>query len=48
MLLTLQVYALAGLGSGLTEAVVINPFERVKVQLQSEKNVKLKDVSVFK
>lgn len=40
---TWKVYALAGLGSGLTEAVVINPFERVKVQLQSEKNVKLKD-----
>ncbi|CAK8680012.1 unnamed protein product [Clavelina lepadiformis] len=37
------VYSLAGLCSGLTEGVVINPFERVKVLLQSEKNVKLKD-----
>jgi len=40
---TWQVYAAAGLCSGLTEGLIINPFERVKVQLQSEKNVALKD-----
>jgi hypothetical protein len=28
--------ALAGLCSGLTEAVVVNPFENVKVRLQTE------------
>jgi len=38
-----MVYAGAGLCSGLTEGFIINPFERVKVQLQSEKNVRLKD-----
>ncbi|XP_052768864.1 mitochondrial 2-oxodicarboxylate carrier-like [Mya arenaria] len=32
------VFALAGLGSGLTEAVVINPFEVIKVKLQAERN----------
>ena len=31
------VYSLAGFCSGATEAIVINPFERVKVQLQAEK-----------
>ncbi|ELT95046.1 hypothetical protein CAPTEDRAFT_178194 [Capitella teleta] len=31
------VLTLAGLGSGLTEAVVVNPFEVVKVKLQSER-----------
>lgn len=35
------VYAAAGLGCGLTEGFVCNPFERVKVQLQSERNIKL-------
>jgi len=33
-----QVFALAGLGSGLTEAFVINPFEVIKVKLQAERN----------
>lgn len=37
------IYAIAGMGTGLTEAVVINPFERVKVQLQSETNIRLKE-----
>lgn len=37
------IYALAGMGTGLTEGFVINPFERVKVQLQSETNVRLKE-----
>nr|XP_039259458.1 mitochondrial 2-oxodicarboxylate carrier-like [Styela clava] len=40
---TPAVYALAGLCSGLTEGFVINPFERVKVQLQSERNIKLSE-----
>ena len=31
------VYSAAGFCSGATEAIVINPFERVKVQLQAEK-----------
>ncbi|CAG2220630.1 ODC [Mytilus edulis] len=31
------VFTLAGLSSGLTEAVIINPFEVVKVKLQSER-----------
>lgn len=31
------VYSLAGFCCGATEAIVINPFERVKVQLQAEK-----------
>lgn len=33
-----QVLALAGLAAGLTEAVVINPFEVVKVKLQAERS----------
>ncbi|XP_002130378.1 mitochondrial 2-oxodicarboxylate carrier [Ciona intestinalis] len=37
------VYSLAGLCSGLTEGLVCNPFERIKILLQSEKDVKLKD-----
>nr|CAB3266173.1 mitochondrial 2-oxodicarboxylate carrier [Phallusia mammillata] len=37
------IYSLAGLCSGLTEGIVCNPFERVKVQLQSERDVKLRD-----
>lgn len=32
-----MVYTLAGLGSGLTEAIVINPFEVVKVNLQAQR-----------
>ncbi|XP_042751091.1 mitochondrial 2-oxodicarboxylate carrier isoform X3 [Lagopus leucura] len=31
-------FAVAGLGSGLTEAVVVNPFEVVKVTLQANRN----------
>lgn len=34
-----QIFTLSGLCSGLTEAVVINPFEVVKVKLQAERNV---------
>ncbi|XP_069494519.1 mitochondrial 2-oxodicarboxylate carrier isoform X2 [Ambystoma mexicanum] len=33
------VFAAAGLGSGLTEAVVVNPFEVVKVSLQANRSV---------
>merc|ERR1712234_52042 len=28
-------YSLAGLGSGVTEAIIVNPFEVVKVKMQS-------------
>ena len=31
------IYPMAGLGTGLTEAVISNPFEHVKVQMQSNK-----------
>lgn len=31
-------FAIAGLGSGLTEAIVVNPFEVVKVGLQASRN----------
>ena len=31
------VFSVAGFLSGATEAVVVNPFERVKIQLQAEK-----------
>lgn len=41
-----QIFGLAGLCSGLTEAVVINPFEVVKVKLQAERNVALSEVCV--
>lgn len=34
------VYSLAGFCCGATEAVVVNPFERVKILLQAEKGVK--------
>lgn len=37
---------LAGLGAGLTEAVVITPFERVKVHLQAQRN-KLSEVHTW-
>ena len=30
-------YSLAGLGSGVTEAIIVNPFEHVKVQMQSNR-----------
>lgn len=33
-----QALSLAGLGSGLTEALVVNPFEVVKVSLQADRN----------
>ncbi|CAG0921100.1 unnamed protein product [Notodromas monacha] len=33
-----QTFALAGLAAGVTEAVVVNPFEVVKVRLQSDRN----------
>lgn len=36
-------FTLAGLGCGLTEAFVINPFEVVKVRLQTETGVRLKE-----
>ncbi|XP_041070295.1 mitochondrial 2-oxodicarboxylate carrier isoform X2 [Carcharodon carcharias] len=32
------IFPVAGLGSGLTEAVVVNPFEVVKVSLQAQRN----------
>lgn len=34
----IQALSVAGLGSGLTEAVVINPFEVVKVSLQANRD----------
>lgn len=37
---------LAGLGSGLTEGVIVTPFERVKVHLQAQKN-KMSEVGVY-
>uniref|UniRef100_A0A0K0EK97 Mitochondrial 2-oxodicarboxylate carrier n=1 Tax=Strongyloides stercoralis TaxID=6248 RepID=A0A0K0EK97_STRER len=36
-------YAFAGCLSGMTEAVIINPFEAVKVRLQAERSTALKD-----
>ncbi|XP_064920109.1 mitochondrial 2-oxodicarboxylate carrier isoform X3 [Columba livia] len=36
-------FAVAGLGSGLTEAVVVNPFEVVKVTLQTNRNAFTED-----
>ena len=38
LLVLSQGLALAGLGSGLTEGVMITPFERVKVSLQAQRN----------
>uniref|UniRef100_A0A7M4E6T2 Mitochondrial 2-oxodicarboxylate carrier n=2 Tax=Longirostres TaxID=1298654 RepID=A0A7M4E6T2_CROPO len=40
-------FAVAGLGSGLTEAVVVNPFEVVKVSLQANRNVFTEQPSTF-
>ncbi len=37
LIFMLQTLTLAGLCSGLTEAIVINPFEVVKVKLQAER-----------
>ncbi|GAA6066490.1 mitochondrial 2-oxodicarboxylate carrier isoform X2, partial [Tachysurus ichikawai] len=36
--LSMKALSLAGLGSGLTEALVVNPFEVVKVSLQANRN----------
>jgi solute carrier family 25 2-oxodicarboxylate transporter 21 len=33
----LQTFSLAGLGAGVTEAVLVNPFEVVKVSLQANR-----------
>ncbi|KAM6069328.1 mitochondrial 2-oxodicarboxylate carrier isoform 2-T2 [Theristicus caerulescens] len=40
-------FAVAGLGSGLTEAVVVNPFEVVKVTLQTNRNAFTEQPSSF-
>ncbi|KAM9554617.1 mitochondrial 2-oxodicarboxylate carrier isoform 1-T1 [Guaruba guarouba] len=40
-------FAVAGLGSGLTEAVVVNPFEVVKVNLQTNRNAFTEQPSSF-
>ena len=32
-----QTYSLAGLGSGVTEAIIVNPFEVVKVKMQANR-----------
>uniref|UniRef100_A0A8C3UK59 Mitochondrial 2-oxodicarboxylate carrier n=1 Tax=Catharus ustulatus TaxID=91951 RepID=A0A8C3UK59_CATUS len=40
-------FAVAGLGSGLTEAVVVNPFEVVKVTLQTNQNAFKEQPSSF-
>ncbi|XP_075469435.1 mitochondrial 2-oxodicarboxylate carrier isoform X5 [Ascaphus truei] len=41
------VFAIAGLGSGLTEAIVVNPFEVVKVGLQANRDAYAKQPSTF-
>lgn len=38
-LIILQTFSLAGLGAGITEAILVNPFEVVKVTLQSNKAI---------
>ncbi|XP_078248596.1 mitochondrial 2-oxodicarboxylate carrier isoform X2 [Pogona vitticeps] len=40
-------FAVAGLGSGLTEAVVVNPFEVVKVSLQANRDAFAEQPSTF-
>ncbi|XP_061467661.1 mitochondrial 2-oxodicarboxylate carrier isoform X1 [Rhineura floridana] len=40
-------FAVAGLGSGLTEAVVVNPFEVVKVSLQANRDAFTEQPSTF-
>ncbi|XP_017684939.1 PREDICTED: mitochondrial 2-oxodicarboxylate carrier isoform X5 [Lepidothrix coronata] len=40
-------FAVAGLGSGLTEAIVVNPFEVVKVSLQANQNAFKEQPSSF-
>ncbi|XP_023783624.1 mitochondrial 2-oxodicarboxylate carrier isoform X2 [Cyanistes caeruleus] len=42
-----KAFAVAGLGSGLTEAVVVNPFEVVKVTLQSNQSAFTEQPSSF-
>ncbi|XP_029767370.1 mitochondrial 2-oxodicarboxylate carrier isoform X2 [Terrapene carolina triunguis] len=42
-----KTFAVAGLGSGLTEAVVVNPFEVVKVSLQANRNAFTEQPSTF-
>ncbi|XP_051478576.1 mitochondrial 2-oxodicarboxylate carrier isoform X2 [Apus apus] len=42
-----KAFAVAGLGSGLTEAVVVNPFEVVKVTLQANRNAFTEQPSSF-
>ncbi|XP_072720634.1 mitochondrial 2-oxodicarboxylate carrier isoform X2 [Ciconia boyciana] len=42
-----KAFAVAGLGSGLTEAVVVNPFEVVKVTLQTNRNAFTEQPSSF-
>ncbi|XP_076406734.1 mitochondrial 2-oxodicarboxylate carrier isoform X2 [Peromyscus maniculatus bairdii] len=42
-----KTFAIAGLGSGLTEAVVVNPFEVVKVGLQVNRNTFTEQPSTF-
>ncbi|XP_030341134.1 mitochondrial 2-oxodicarboxylate carrier isoform X2 [Strigops habroptila] len=42
-----KAFAVAGLGSGLTEAVVVNPFEVVKVTLQTNQNAFTEQPSSF-
>ena len=39
-----QTYIIAGTGSGVTEGILITPFERVKISLQSLRS-HMKDVS---
>ena len=39
--------SMAGLCSGLTEAVVVCPFETVKVRLQAEHNITISQVSLL-
>ncbi|XP_041070306.1 mitochondrial 2-oxodicarboxylate carrier isoform X4 [Carcharodon carcharias] len=41
------IFPVAGLGSGLTEAVVVNPFEVVKVSLQAQRNSFSEQPSTF-
>ncbi|XP_067894428.1 mitochondrial 2-oxodicarboxylate carrier isoform X2 [Heterodontus francisci] len=41
------IFTVAGLGSGLTEAVVVNPFEVVKVSLQAQRNSFSQQPSTF-
>uniref|UniRef100_A0A4W3GKN1 Mitochondrial 2-oxodicarboxylate carrier n=1 Tax=Callorhinchus milii TaxID=7868 RepID=A0A4W3GKN1_CALMI len=41
------IFTIAGLGSGLTEAIVVNPFEVVKVSLQAQRNAFSEQLSTF-